>query len=59
MNASDKRLLKLVNDRQRLIKRIEKKEREHGTTSELRGRLVRITAEELKVINKLQKRKVA
>jgi len=55
----DERISKLVNERQRLIKRIEKLEREHKNAQELRGRLIRITAEEIRVVVRMQKKAAA
>ena len=56
MNRAEKHLLKLVNERQRLIKYIEKLEREHRNAAEPRGRLTRITADEIRAVNRIHKR---
>lgn len=52
MTRTEKRLLKLVNERQRTIRLIASLERQHKNASEQRAWLSRITTEELKAINR-------
>lgn len=59
MTRTEKRLLKLCDERQRLIKRIEKAEQAHAAAGELRGRLIRVTAEEIRTLVRIEKRKSA
>lgn len=56
---TEKRLMKLSNDRARLVGRIKKGEREHKSTKDLQARLVDATRRQIAAELRAEKRGVA
>lgn len=53
---TEKRLMKLSNDRAKLIDRIKKNEREHKSTKDLQARLVDATRRQIKAELAIERR---